>query len=99
MPAQPYYAPMPARPYYDEEMLRVKLLEAGARLPVVAHPGEDLGYDIFALVGYTWRRGLRCGCGRASRSRLGILRRARRWDFLCGTARRWRRGGLPRLQG
>ena len=30
-------------------MLRVKLLEAGARLPVVAHPGEDLGYDVFAL--------------------------------------------------
>lgn len=30
-------------------MLRVKLLESGARAPVVAHPGEDLGYDIFAL--------------------------------------------------
>lgn len=30
-------------------MLRVKLLASGARLPVVAHPGEDLGYDIFAL--------------------------------------------------
>jgi dUTP pyrophosphatase len=30
-------------------MLRVKLLAAGARLPVVAHPGEDLGYDVFAL--------------------------------------------------
>ncbi len=30
-------------------MLRVKLLEAGARAPVVAHPGEDLGYDVFAL--------------------------------------------------
>jgi dUTP pyrophosphatase len=30
-------------------MLRVKLLEAGARLPAVAHPGEDLGYDVFAL--------------------------------------------------
>jgi dUTP pyrophosphatase len=30
-------------------MLRVKLLEAGARVPVVAHPGEDLGYDLFAL--------------------------------------------------
>jgi dUTP pyrophosphatase len=27
----------------------VKLLEAGARAPVVAHPGEDLGYDLFAL--------------------------------------------------
>jgi len=30
-------------------MLRVKLLEVGARLPVVAHPGEDLGYDLFSL--------------------------------------------------
>ena len=32
-------------------MLRVKLLEAGARAPVVAHPGEDMGYDLFALEG------------------------------------------------
>ena len=32
-------------------MLRVKKLEPGARLPVVAHPGEDLGYDLFALEG------------------------------------------------
>jgi dUTP pyrophosphatase len=32
-------------------MLRVKLLGVGARLPVVAHPGEDLGYDLFALEG------------------------------------------------
>ncbi|MGO8756869.1 MAG: dUTP diphosphatase [Terracidiphilus sp.] len=32
-------------------MLRVKRLEAGAQLPVVAHPGEDLGYDLFALEG------------------------------------------------
>ena len=32
-------------------MLRVKLLELGARAPVVAHPGEDLGYDLFALDG------------------------------------------------
>jgi dUTP pyrophosphatase len=30
-------------------MLRVKLLDPGARAPVVAHPGEDLGYDLFAL--------------------------------------------------
>ncbi len=30
-------------------MLRVKLLEPGARVPVVAHPGEDLGYDVFCL--------------------------------------------------
>jgi dUTP pyrophosphatase len=32
-------------------MLRVKLLAEGARAPVVAHPGEDLGYDVFALEG------------------------------------------------
>jgi dUTP pyrophosphatase len=30
-------------------MLRVKMLEKTARPPVVAHPGEDLGYDLFAL--------------------------------------------------
>jgi dUTP pyrophosphatase len=30
-------------------MLRVKLLDPAARLPVVAHPGEDLGYDVFGL--------------------------------------------------
>ena len=34
-------------------MLRVKLLEAGARAPEVAHPGEDLGYDLFALEAVT----------------------------------------------
>jgi dUTP pyrophosphatase len=32
-------------------MLRVKLLEVGARAPEVAHRGEDLGYDLFALTG------------------------------------------------
>jgi len=30
-------------------MLRVKRLAEGARTPEVAHPGEDLGYDVFAL--------------------------------------------------
>jgi len=30
-------------------MLRVKLLDPAALLPVVAHPGEDLGYDLFSL--------------------------------------------------
>src|ERR1700749_2143832 len=34
-----------------EDMLRVKKLADGARAPVVAHPGEDLGYDLFALEG------------------------------------------------
>jgi dUTP pyrophosphatase len=32
-------------------MLRVKKLAEGARMPVVAHAGEDLGYDLFALEG------------------------------------------------
>jgi dUTP diphosphatase len=30
-------------------MLRVMLLDPAARAPVVAHPGEDLGYDVFSL--------------------------------------------------
>jgi len=34
-------------------MLRVKRLSADARVPVVAHPGEDLGYDLFALESVT----------------------------------------------
>ena len=29
-------------------MLKVKLLTAAAKSPTVAHPGEDLGYDIYA---------------------------------------------------
>ncbi|HWX55941.1 MAG TPA: dUTP diphosphatase [Verrucomicrobiae bacterium] len=29
-------------------MLRVKLLSLAATAPAVAHPGEDLGYDVFA---------------------------------------------------
>ena len=29
--------------------LYVKLLEVGAKAPTVAHPGEDLGYDVYAL--------------------------------------------------
>ena len=32
-----------------ELMLRVMKLDPSARLPEVAHPGEDLGYDVFAL--------------------------------------------------
>jgi dUTP pyrophosphatase len=31
-------------------MLKVKLLQAGARAPTVAHPGEDLGYDVYSAV-------------------------------------------------
>ena len=40
-------------PAYYRCMLRVKLLETGAKAPIVAHPGEDLGYDLFALVATT----------------------------------------------
>jgi dUTP pyrophosphatase len=29
-------------------MLKVKLLSSSAKAPTVAHPGEDLGYDIYA---------------------------------------------------
>ncbi len=67
-------------------MLRVKLLEENARLPVVAHPGEDLGYDLFALEATTLiSRGtvkVRTGiavqaCDPASGAPLGLLVRDR----------------------
>lgn len=32
-----------------EPVLRVKLLEPGAKAPTVAHPGSDLGFDLYAL--------------------------------------------------
>jgi dUTP pyrophosphatase len=32
----------------SEMQLKVKLLRPEAKLPVCAHPGEDLGYDIFS---------------------------------------------------
>src|SRR5260370_5418749 len=31
-------------------VLKVKLLTVAAKAPTVAHPGEDLGYDIYAAV-------------------------------------------------
>ncbi len=31
-------------------MLRVKLLRPEAKAPTVAHPGEDLGYDVYSAV-------------------------------------------------
>ncbi|MBZ5520759.1 MAG: dUTP diphosphatase [Acidobacteriia bacterium] len=34
-------------------MLKVKLLQAGALAPTVAHPGEDLGYDVYSAVAVT----------------------------------------------
>ncbi len=67
-------------------MLRVKLLEENARLPVVAHPGEDLGYDLFALEATTLiprgtvkvRTGIAVqACDPASGAPLGLLVRDR----------------------
>jgi dUTP pyrophosphatase len=52
-------------------MLRVKLLEAGARTPVVAHPGEDLGYDVFSL------EAVRLGARQTVKVRTGIAVEAR----------------------
>src|ERR1039458_2298740 len=67
-------------------MLRVKRLEAGARLPVGAHPGGDLGYHLFALEGVQLgaRQALKVGTGIAVEARdpktgapLGLLVRDR----------------------
>ena len=34
-------------------MLKVKLLRAGAKAPTIAHPGEDLAYDVYAAEAVT----------------------------------------------
>ncbi len=52
-------------------MLRVKKLEACARLTEVAHPGEDLGYDLFAL------EGVKLGARQTVKVRTGIAVEAR----------------------
>jgi dUTP pyrophosphatase len=38
-------------------MLKVKLLHPDARLPTVAHPGDDLGYDLYAIEDVTLHPG------------------------------------------
>ena len=34
-------------------MLKVKRLSPGAILPTVAHPGEDIGYDLYSCEDFT----------------------------------------------
>src|SRR6266478_10144596 len=34
-------------------MLKVQLLSSGAKAPSIAHPGEDLGYDLYAAESVT----------------------------------------------
>lgn len=38
-------------------MLKVKLLHPDAKLPTVAHPGSDLGYDVYAIEDVTLHPG------------------------------------------
>ena len=76
-------------------MLRVKLLEAGARAPEVAHPGEDLGYDLFAL------EATALDPRATKRVRTGVAVEARHpgtgapLGFWCATGRPWQRAALP----
>ena len=49
----------------------MKILAEGARAPVVAHPGEDLGYDVFAL------EAARLSAGETVKVRTGIAVEAR----------------------
>jgi dUTP pyrophosphatase len=41
-----------------EAVLRVKLLEPEAKAPTVAHPGSDLGFDLYALEDVTLEPGV-----------------------------------------
>ena len=50
-------------------MLKVKLLHPDARLPTVAHPGDDLGYDLYAIEDVTLYPGKPVRCALALRWR------------------------------
>jgi dUTP pyrophosphatase len=64
-------------------MLKVKLLTATAKPPTVAHPGEDLGYDIYAAEAITIRprghavvpTGIAVECTSPEGKRMGALLR------------------------
>jgi dUTP pyrophosphatase len=64
-------------------MLRVKLLSPDAKAPTVAHPGEDLGYDIYAAATLTIApgghaivpTGIAVECTSASGEKMGALLR------------------------
>jgi len=64
-------------------MLRVKLLIPQAKAPTVAHPGEDLGYDIYSAVTITIAArghaavstGIAVECTSPSGERMGALLR------------------------
>jgi dUTP pyrophosphatase len=48
-------------------MLKIKRLHPDATVPTVAHPGEDLGYDLYAVKDYWLHLGLhRIGTGIAA---------------------------------
>lgn len=64
-------------------MLRVKLLHPQAKAPTVAHPGEDLGYDVYSAVALTIparghaviSTGIAVECSSASGEPMGALLR------------------------
>ena len=73
-------------------MLRVKLLSAAAKAPTVAHPGEDLGYDIYSAETVTLE-----GRGHAIVS-TGIAIECTSpdgepWVLCCETSHLWPHGG------
>lgn len=46
------------QPNEEDTVLRVKLLHPDAKAPTVAHPGSDLGYDLYALEDITLEPGV-----------------------------------------
>lgn len=64
-------------------MLRVKLLSPDAKAPTVAHPGEDLGYDLYSAATLTITprghaivpTGIAVECTSASGEKMGALLR------------------------
>ena len=67
-------------------MLKVKLLMPGAKPPSIGHPGEDLGYDVYAAQPVTIparghaivSTGIAIECTSASGEKMGALLRSHR---------------------
>ena len=73
-----------------DAVLRVKLLEPDAKAPTVAHPGSDLGFDLYALEDAVLEPGV------MTRVRTGIAVEGPEGYGLCwATARPWRPAVSP----
>ena len=74
-------------------MLSVKLLSASAKAPTVAHPGEDLGYDIYSAETVTLEGRSHAIVSTGIAIECTVAGWRSRWVRCCGINHPWRHGG------